>query len=222
MFVCFITFLENVFPPSPSDMILVFCGTLVGLSGVGFVPMVFSATLGSILGFTVMYWVGVKFGVSIKHSNSRFLPRDAIERAEEWFQHYGYWIIVANRFLSGTRAVISIFAGMSVLPFPQTVLLSGVSAAVWNTILVGAGAALGNNWLQIDDYLSLYGKITITLVLLVLAVVAVRTLRSSCNPDNQNSTARSTPAQDDTQNSPQNSSQNLPQRLLRDSHEHVQ
>jgi membrane protein DedA with SNARE-associated domain len=169
-FVCFITLLENVFPPSPSDTILVFCGTLIGLGTVGFAPMIASATLGSVLGFLAMYWVGERYGVQIIESKRfRFLPVDGIQRAEDWFRRYGFWVIVANRFLSGTRAVISMVAGIAKMPLGATTLLSAVSAAVWNAILLGAGAMLGKNWLKMDEYLQLYGKVL--LIILVAALV---------------------------------------------------
>lgn len=168
LFVCFITFLENIFPPSPSDTILVFCGTLIGLGTVGFAPMLGLATLGSVLGFLVMYWVGQRYGTHIIESKRfDFLPVESIHRAEAWFRHYGYWVIIANRFLSGTRAVISMVAGISEMKLSTTTLLSAASAAVWNAILLGAGALLGKNWLRMDEYLQLYGKILLVVIALL-------------------------------------------------------
>lgn len=179
VFVCFITFAENVFPPSPSDTILVFCGTLIGLGTVGFPSMLVSATLGSTLGFVVMYWVGQRYGSRIIDSGKiSFLPKEAFEKAEAWFQHYGYWVIIANRFLSGTRAVISMVAGISAIPLGTTTLLSTISAAVWNGVLLFAGFTLGKNWTLMDDYLQLYGKILLGVALGIIAIILIlRTLR---------------------------------------------
>ena len=128
--------------------------------------MLLSSTLGSILGFVVMYYLGRKYGVTLIESGRfKFLPLDGIHRAEKWFRHYGFWVIIANRFLSGTRAVISLVAGISEMPLLATTLLSAVSAAVWNAILLEAGAALGQNWIQMDYYLNLYGKILLFIAL---------------------------------------------------------
>ncbi len=175
-FVCFITFLENVFPPSPSDTILVFCGTLIGLGTVGFVPMMASATFGSVLGFLAMYWVGARYGTQIIESKRfDFLPIDGIHRAEDWFRRYGFWVIIANRFLSGTRAVISMVAGIAKMPLGTTTLLSALSAAVWNGILLFAGATLGRNWAKMDEYLQLYGKVLlVALAVIVAGIFAYR------------------------------------------------
>ncbi len=172
LFVCFITFAENVFPPSPSDTILVFCGTLIGLGTVSFPSMLISATLGSTLGFVLMYWVGQRYGASIIDSGKiSFLPKEAFEKAETWFRAYGYWVIIANRFLSGTRAVISMVAGISAIPLLPTTLLSTLSAAVWNGVLLFAGFTLGKNWTRMDEYLQLYGKVLLGIAIAVIVVV---------------------------------------------------
>ncbi len=167
-----ITFTENIFPPAPSDVLLVFCGTLVGIGTVGFIPLAVSATLGSAVGFAVMYWVGIKFGKTVESGKMKFMPVSAIRKSEEWFAKYGYWLIIANRFLSGTRAVISVFAGMSRLNFPKTLGLSAVSALVWNGILCYAGLTLGNNWRSIDHYLTTYAN-AITPIVIVAVLVLI-------------------------------------------------
>jgi membrane protein DedA with SNARE-associated domain len=59
-------------------------------------------------------------------------------------------------------------AGIAEMPLGTTTLLSALSAAVWNGILLFAGATLGRNWVKMDEYLQLYGK-----VLLIILAVAV-------------------------------------------------
>jgi membrane protein DedA with SNARE-associated domain len=136
---------------------------------VEFVPLVLVATVGSVTGFGVMFWLGYVFGVRIVDAGRlRILPLDAIQTVERWFQRYGYWVIVANRFLSGTRAVISFVAGMSKLSFPVTLLLCAISALVWNTLLVTVGWSVGQNWREIAHWLQVYGTL-VTVVLIGLA-----------------------------------------------------
>lgn len=172
-----VTLVENLFPPSPSDTLLVFCGVLVGLGAVDFPAMVLVATLGSVVGFSAMFWLGYQFGIRLVDTRRlRFLPLDALEQVERWFQRYGYWVIVANRFLSGTRAVISFAAGMSKLSFPITLVLSAVSALVWNTLLITAGWSVGQNWQELAHWVQLYGSI-ITAVVLAFGIGWVLWLR---------------------------------------------
>lgn len=160
LFACFITFLENIFPPSPSDALLIFMGALVTSGSIGFVPLLIASTIGSTLGFMAMFWLGEKFEVRVIESNRiKFISRTAIERVELWFQRWGYWMIVANRFLSGTRAVIAFFAGMSSLSLRKSAVLSFFSALLWNSILIYLGYLFGDNWKAVDKYMTLYGYI---------------------------------------------------------------
>jgi membrane protein DedA with SNARE-associated domain len=169
-----IAYIENVFPPSPSDLVIVFAGSLVGMDRVGFVGTLLSATIGSTLGFLTMYKIGDWFGDRIlEQGKIRFIPVSAVKKVEEWFARYGYWIIIANRFLAGTRAVVSFFAGLSELRLIQTTILSFFSALAWNAILLTGGFYLGKNWERIGFYLSTYSQIvTGALILIVIVLVA--------------------------------------------------
>ncbi len=154
------TMIENLFPPAPGDSIIVFAGTLIALGTVGFIPLLIATTLGSVLGFIIMFILGRNVDEKMMNSSLfSFISRDGIKKVESWFQKYGYGLIVANRFLSGTRAVISFFAGMSHLVFWKTVVLSAVSALLWNGILLGLGALFGEHLDEIFEYMKLYGKI---------------------------------------------------------------
>jgi membrane protein DedA with SNARE-associated domain len=118
----------------------------------------------------VMYKVGDWFGLKILETGKvPFIPVDKVHKVEGWFRKYGYFLIVVNRFLTGTRAVVSFFAGMSELPLTATTILSFVSALVWNFLLLFAGRELGENWQVIGSYLATYSKaVTLLLVLAVL------------------------------------------------------
>ncbi len=161
----FIAYIENIFPPSPSDVLLVFTGTLVGAGAVGFAPSLIVATAGSTLGFMTAYVLGRYFEQHVVSGRfSRYLPANAIHQVERLFQRFGYGVIVANRFLAGTRAIVSFFAGMSKMNLAVTTLLSAVSAAVWNSILLYLGVIFANNWRVAAEYLALYSKVATVVI----------------------------------------------------------
>ena len=168
-----IAFLENVFPPLPSDAVVLFVGSLVGVGTLDFTVALIATTIGSTAGFVVMYKVGDWFGLKIIETGKvPFIPVDKVHKVEGWFRKYGYVLIVVNRFLTGTRAVVSFFAGMSELPLTTTTILSFVSALVWNFLLLFAGKELGENWQVIGSYLATYSQgVTLVLVLIVLFLV---------------------------------------------------
>ena len=172
-----IAYIENVFPPSPSDVIVVFGGYLVGLGTIDFTMALILTTVGSITGFMTMYKVGDWFGEAIiEKKRFTFLPLESIHKVEEWFRKYGYWIIVANRFMSGTRAVVSFFAGLSKLRLLRTTILCGISALVWNWLMLYAGALLGKNWNSIALYLSTYSQIITGVIIFAFVVWGIRRL----------------------------------------------
>jgi membrane protein DedA with SNARE-associated domain len=183
-----IAYIENIFPPFPSDVIVVAAGALIGLGTIDFALALFLATAGSTLGFMTMYSVGHWFGHAIVETGRlKFLPREGIHKAENWFRKYGYGLIVVNRFLAGTRAVVSFFAGFSSLKFGLTVFLSCVSALAWNSLLLSGGRALGKNWRTIVPYIETYSTvITIFIGLIVLgAIVRAVVLRRRSTKDSQ-------------------------------------
>lgn len=175
LFALFITFLENIFPPSPSDVLLVFMGTLVSVGTVSFFPLLIMATTGSTIGFLVMYYLGFNFESRIIESNRLpFVTKESLAKPEQWFKKYGYYVIVANRFLSGTRAVISFFAGMSKLDIKKTTLLSFFSAMIWNSILIYLGVAFADNLDLVKEYISLYGKIVFPILIVIILIITIK------------------------------------------------
>lgn len=165
-----IAYIENIFPPFPSDVIVVFGGSLAAIGHAGVVETLLAATTGSTLGFLTMYKIGDVFGDRIlEQGKIKFIPPSAVHNVENWFKRYGYWLIVANRFLAGTRAVVSFFAGLAELHLLKTTALSALSALVWNGILVAAGFTVGANWEKIGSYLSTYSQVVTGILLVVLA-----------------------------------------------------
>ena len=166
-----IAYVENIFPPSPSDVLLVFAGTLIGIGTVGFVPSLLVATLGSTLGFVTAYAMGRYFEKEVIEGRfSRWLPVDTFSKVEALFRKYGYGVIIANRFLAGTRAIVSFFAGMSRMNFVPTTLLCALSAMVWNALLLWLGKSLGSNWRQAGNYLATYSTV-VTIILVAIAAI---------------------------------------------------
>jgi membrane protein DedA with SNARE-associated domain len=169
-----IAYVENIFPPSPSDVIIVAGGYLVGIGHIDFITSLIVSTIGSTTGFMTMYKIGDWFGLKIIETGKlKFLPIESIHKVETWFRHYGYWLIVINRFLSGTRAVVGFFAGMAEVKFIPTAILCFISAMIWNGLLLYAGTLLGANWEEIGFYLRTYSQIVTGLVVIGIIIFSV-------------------------------------------------
>lgn len=163
-----IAFIENIFPPFPSDVIVAFSGALSVVSNVSLPVIILFAVAGSTSGFITMYLIGRFAGNKILEKGKiKFISLDVLKEVERWFQKYGYWLIVGNRFLAGTRAVISFFAGVSELDLKKTIILSAVSSFVWNVILIMVGFFVGHNLSKISELITTYNKIVFAVLLAI-------------------------------------------------------
>ena len=168
-------FVENVFPPSPSDLVVVIGGSLVSTGVISFIPALLLTTIGSVVGFMILFYFGSTVDRKVVHSGKyKYIPVDAIEKVELWFKKYGYYVIIANRFLPGTRSVISFFAGMSMMDAKKTILLAAISAFVWNAIIIYLGYFFGNNVSVVDKYLSTYSNIAIAITVVVVIILVMK------------------------------------------------
>ena len=167
-------------------MVIVFGGSLAGIGQIEFFGALGAATLGSTLGFATMYGIGHWFGVRILESGKlSFIPKASVDKVEGWFRKYGYWIIIANRFLAGTRAVVSFFAGLSHMRIVPTTALCFLSALIWNAILVASGNILGRNWEKIGVYLATYSQTVTAIIILIALVLVVRYILRKKNKNSQ-------------------------------------
>lgn len=168
-----IAYIENIIPPMPGDVIVAFGGYLAA-EGVISAGSLWGATVvASVIGFMNMYWFGHRWGARIEqhpksHFVLRFIDYKHFATGKKWMGRWGQWVVFGNRFLAGTRSVISLTAGMSHLNIGLTILNSLLSSMLWNALLIGAGWLVKDNWKVIGKYLSNYGKVIIGLIAVVV------------------------------------------------------
>ncbi len=175
----FFSFIENAFPPSPSDVVVVVGAALIAKqgSGIEFIPVLLITSIGSSLGFMLMYYVGELIGEKVLRTGKiKFITPEAINNTDRWFTKYGYKLIIANRFLPGTRSVISFFAGISELKALKTFFFASISAFAWNVLIIFAGMQLGDNVRRIDYYLNTYSSVVLVITVIVIIFFAVKYL----------------------------------------------
>lgn len=171
----FIAYLENVIPPLPGDLLVAFGGYLVAEQVVGFSPLLIITALASVVGFMNMYWFGAQFGARIEERKNRFWLMKIVDvkyyyKVKRWMQRWGQGVIVANRFLAGTRSVISLTAGVTRTKVSTTIASSLLSSIVWNSLLLIMGWIVSENWQVIGQYLNLYGRIILGLIIVIIVI----------------------------------------------------
>ncbi len=169
------SFVENIFPPLPGDTVTVFAGYVVGRSQQGYPGVLLATTAGGMAGFMVFYILGRRIPEEyFLHRHTRLFPASSFIKAGAWFQRYGYWVLLANRFFSVIRTVISIVAGLYRLPWYRVLLTAGLGCLIWNSLLIWAGYTLGANWRRVETILSRYNMVLLTLALVLVAAWFLR------------------------------------------------
>ena len=166
--------LENLFPPVPGDTITVIGAFFVGKGILSF-PIVYAVTtFGSTCGFMILFYIGYFLEREFfMKKDFKFFSAKSLVSAEKWFEKYGYYVVLGNRFIPGLRSVVSIAAGITVLRPRRIFLFALISAAVWNFIWIYAGYSLGNNWEQVrEKFTMIIGSYNIAAVSIMLAVIA--------------------------------------------------
>lgn len=173
----FLIFIENIFPPIPSEVVLLFGGFMTTYSKLGVPLMILFSTLGSVVGAIVLYYVGkilnkerLKKLVSGKIGKMLRLKASDIEKADRWFDTKGNKTVFFCRFIPVVRSLISIPAGMSEMAMTKFLLYTTVGSAIWNTVLLVIGNRVGKNWKDILGIMDQYSHVV--LILLIILFVA--------------------------------------------------
>ena len=166
--------IENIFPPIPSEVVLMFGGFMTTYTSLNVFGMVIAATCGSLLGAIVLYYIGkilnkdrLKRIVSGKTGKILRLKTSDIDKADEWFDTKGNKSVFFCRFVPIVRSLISIPAGMSEMPLGKFFLYTSVGSLIWNTVLITIGNRVGDNWTSILTIFDRYSHAV--LILLIIA-----------------------------------------------------
>lgn len=165
-------FLETVFPPVPSEVIMTVAGVSAARGNVHFAGVVASGTVGAMLGNYFWFLLAIKFG---KVRLQRFLEKygrwltlnwTEVERGQALFTKYGSIIVLVARMLPTFRSLISIPAGVFKMSHRRFVVFSAVGTAGWSAALATAGYVLGS---QIADVEKILGPLSSVIIILILA-----------------------------------------------------
>jgi membrane protein DedA with SNARE-associated domain len=153
-------FLENVFPPIPSEVIMPLAGFLVAEGKQNLIGVIIAGTVGSVLGALPLYYAGFFLGeerlkqFADKHGRWLTVSRDDLERAKKWFNRHGGLAVLLCRLLPGVRSLISIPAGLAKMNLASFLFYTAIGAGVWTALLAFAGYILGAKFEQVGEYLN--------------------------------------------------------------------
>lgn len=178
--IAFFMFVENVFPPIPSELIMPLAGYLAAQGTLTFTGVVLAGMIGSVLGALPLYYAGRKLGqdrlksFADRHGRWLTLSRADIERANTWFSKHGGKVILFGRLIPGVRSFISIPAGLAKMNLALFVAYTAIGTGVWAALLAYTGYLLGRNFTDVARYLNPASMLVLALIAVFYVVRVIR------------------------------------------------
>lgn len=155
-----LTFLENVVPPIPSEVVVPMAGFVAASGKLDFWLVVLAASLGALAGAVGWYWAARSIGNKRlrawvdDHGHWVTLTCESIDKAQDWFDRRGAWAVFIGRLVPGVRTFVSIPAGFAEMPFGPFLAYSALGTVLWTLGLAWAGTVLQSNYEKVGDYIN--------------------------------------------------------------------
>ena len=185
--ILFAMFLENLIPPIPSELIMPLGGFYVSQGQLDFFPVVLAGLLGTVIG--ALPWYGIGKLVNEERlekwleKNGRWIginPHD-LARSRNWFNRYGVSLVFWGRLVPGVRTLISVPAGVELMPITPFLIWTTAGSLIWTLFLTITGFYLGDNYAKIGNWISPFSSIFKSLIILsisfALVILIYKTLR---------------------------------------------
>lgn len=180
-----IMFIETIFPPIPSELVLPFAGYAAFRGELSVVGVVIAGTMGSLSGAAVFYMLGRSLkehklrSLIARHGKWVCLKEKDVTKSQKWFEKHGLVAVFFARLLPGMRSLISVPAGLHrIKPLPFF-LLSFLGSAAWTLILVLGGYVLGDQYERIAEQVKPLSYIVLGVLLSGIAYFLWRRLSAN-------------------------------------------
>ncbi len=173
-------FLENLFPPIPSELIMPLAGFTVAKGQMNFQYAVLAGVVGAVLGALPWYYAGKLVGeerlgaIADRYGKWLGISKVDIDKANRWFYRRGSQAVLLGRLVPGIRTLISLPAGISHMRLAPFLVYSTIGTTIWTTLLTYAGYLLGEHYDRVDDYLAPLSKVVLVGLIGSLGVWIVR------------------------------------------------
>ncbi len=185
--------IENIFPPIPSELILLFSGFMTTYTKLNIIVMIISATLGSLIGALLLYKIGTIFDkeklkilISGKLGKVLNLKNSDIDNANKWFSNEGQKTVFFCRFIPLIRSIISIPAGMNKMKISKFITYTLLGSVIWNLVLIIIGHVVGRNWKAILKIIKLYSHFALLLLFISLMILIIKYYKNKSKEQNIN------------------------------------
>ena len=178
--IAILMFLENLFPPIPSELIMPLAGFTVSQGKMAFFPAVIAGVVGTVLGAYPWYYIGKLVSEErLEHLADKYgkwisVSAKDIHKANNWFNRHGGKAVFLCRLVPGVRTLISLPAGINGMPLLPFTLYSTIGTTLWVSFLTAIGYKLGDHYELVDEYLAPVSKIVLASLIIFFLLWVVR------------------------------------------------
>ncbi len=183
--ICLAMFLENIIPPIPSEIIMPLGGFFVYQGTLNFYILVIFGLIGTVLGALPWYYLG-KLLNEKKLSNfvenkGRFLGITSkdFNKSKLWFDKYGVSLVFWGRLIPGIRTLISVPAGIELMPLRKFLVWTTLGSLIWVILLTLSGYIFGENYKIIETYLDNFKIFIKPLLVIILIFFILKYLKNT-------------------------------------------
>lgn len=173
--------IENIFPPIPSEVILLFGGFMTTYTSLNVLGMTMSSTLGSVLGALILYKIGNFFNEKtlkrLIHTRLGKLLRinnSDIGSSFNYFQTKGEKTIFFCRFIPLIRSLISLPAGINKMNITKFTIYTTLGSLIWNIVLIVMGSIVGSNWENILNIINICSRYIVLILFIIIIILFYR------------------------------------------------
>ena len=184
LIICFAMFLENLIPPIPSEIIMPLGGFFVYQGDLNFYVLVFFGLLGTVLGALPWYYLGrflnEKKLANFVESKGKFLGITSkdLNKSKLWFDKYGISLVFWGRLIPGIRTLISVPAGIELMPLKRFLIWTTLGSLIWIVLLSLSGYLFGENYTIIESYIENFKSFIKPLLFLILILFIFKYLKN--------------------------------------------
>jgi membrane protein DedA with SNARE-associated domain/pimeloyl-ACP methyl ester carboxylesterase len=155
------------------DLACIGSGILVSQEVITWFTALMGCLVGIYFGDMLIYLAGRFFGENLvrKRPLKWLISEEALERSERWFEHSGIWVLLACRFMPGTRVPIYFAAGVLKAKFWMVSAVLLGAAILWVPILVAVAYFAGEQIVQVfEQYESMAVWVLVAAIALIFFV----------------------------------------------------
>ena len=144
--------------------------------------LVFWGLLGTILGSLPWYYLGRLVN---EKKLSNFLDKKGkyfgissgdLTKSKRWFEKYGVSLVFWGRLVPGIRTLISVPAGIELMPLRIFLIWTTLGSLIWVSLLTYAGYFLGENYPVIENYLDQIKYVLRPILILIIIYFLIKLL----------------------------------------------